>query len=62
MTTAKSSTKETPFYLAFGAEAVIPIDMGESSYNVMYFNEKYNNDALRGGLDLLEEIHQRATL
>ena len=39
-TTARTPTGETPFRLAYGNEAVIPVEVGLTSYQV----ENYNKD------------------
>lgn len=54
-TTPHSSTGETPFRLTYGAEAVIPVEIGEPSLRTDRFNEEENDKALREELDLLEE-------
>ncbi|XP_075669779.1 uncharacterized protein LOC142639499 [Castanea sativa] len=50
---------ETPFRLAYGSEAVIPAEVGLTSYQVENFDENKNDEALRLHLDLMEEV--RAT-
>ncbi|RDX88255.1 Tf2-6, partial [Mucuna pruriens] len=46
-TTPHSTTNETPFRLTFGTEAVIPVEIGESSAH-----------ELRANLDLLQEVSE----
>ncbi|KAL2517730.1 Uncharacterized protein Adt_13977 [Abeliophyllum distichum] len=46
-TICRSSTGETPFLLAFGTEAIIPIDLDLPSFRVRTFNENHNGDAMR---------------
>ena len=41
-TTRKSATQETPFALAFGIEAVTPIEVGLKSPRVEFVNTKHN--------------------
>ncbi|XP_021747616.1 uncharacterized protein K02A2.6-like [Chenopodium quinoa] len=41
-TMAKSSTGETPFFLFYGAEVVLPIEMYESTLRVMLYDEAAN--------------------
>ena len=48
-------TGETPFALAFGIEAVIPIELKLPSVRVMAFDEQRNSQDLKVNLDLLEE-------
>ena len=54
-TTRKSATQESPFTLAFGAEAVAPVEVGLKSPRVEFANSKHNEEILRLNLDLLEE-------
>ena len=59
-TTRKSETRETPFALAFGTEAVAPIEVGLKSIKVEFENAKHNEESLRLNLDLLEEKREQA--
>ena len=54
-TTRKSTTQETPFTLAFGAKAVVPIEVGLKSPRVEFANAEHNEEILRLNLDLLDE-------
>ena len=54
-TTQRLPTGETPFALAFGTEAVIPIELKLPSARVTAFDEPQNAQSLRANLDLLEE-------
>ena len=54
-TTRKSATQETPFALAFGIEAVVPVEVGLKSPRIELANIERNEEALRLNLDLLEE-------
>ncbi|XP_021733062.1 uncharacterized protein LOC110699859 [Chenopodium quinoa] len=40
--TTKSSTEETPFFLVYGAEAVLLIEMYEPTLRVMLYDESAN--------------------
>ncbi|GKV35459.1 hypothetical protein SLEP1_g43722 [Rubroshorea leprosula] len=53
---------ETPYHLAFGTEAVIPIEIGVPSFRVTHFNEWQNGQLLRENLDLLDEVREEAQL
>ena len=59
-TTCKSATQETPFALAFGIEAVAPVEVGVKSPRIEFANIESNEEALRLNLDLLEEKHEQA--
>ena len=59
-TTARTPTEETPFRLTYGSEAVIPTEVGLTSYWVDNHDERKNNEAMRLQLDLVDEV--RATV
>ncbi|XP_057975986.1 uncharacterized protein LOC131163413 [Malania oleifera] len=61
-TTKRAATGESPFMLVFGAEAVIPAEVGIPSWKRQYFNEQANNEELRSEIDLLEERQDHASL
>ena len=54
-TTHKSATQETPFALAFGTEAVAPVEIGLKSPRIELASAEHNEEALRLNLDLLDE-------
>ena len=58
-TTRKSTTQETPFALAFGTEAVDPVEVGLKSPKIELANIEHNEEALRLNLDLLEEKNEQ---
>ncbi|MCH98000.1 RNA-directed DNA polymerase (Reverse transcriptase), partial [Trifolium medium] len=56
-TTPHSTTRETPFRLTYGTEAVIPVETGASSFRAeIPVESELNNEMLREELDLLEEL------
>ena len=59
-TTRKSATQETLFALAFGTEAVAPVEVGLESPRVKFTNIELNEETLCLNLDLLEEKHEQA--
>ncbi|GKV07135.1 hypothetical protein SLEP1_g18937 [Rubroshorea leprosula] len=61
-TTSQTATGETPYHLAFGTEAVIPIEIGVLSFRVIHFNEGRNGQLLWENLDLLAEVKEEARL
>ena len=61
-TTARRSTGETPFALAYGVEAVIALEVGIPTIRTTNFTVKTNEDNLRKDLDLLEERRDMATV
>uniref|UniRef100_A0A803QD34 RNase H type-1 domain-containing protein n=1 Tax=Cannabis sativa TaxID=3483 RepID=A0A803QD34_CANSA len=61
-TTPCTTTGETPFALAYGCEAVLPIKMQVSSHRVKNFEEARNEEVMVGNLDLLEEKREEAQM
>ncbi|KAM0880327.1 hypothetical protein ACQ4PT_033644 [Festuca glaucescens] len=61
-TTATKSTGKTPFFLVYGAEAVLPIELKHGSPRVLAFDESCQEELLKDRLFLLEEARCRAAL
>ncbi|GKU96467.1 hypothetical protein SLEP1_g9699 [Rubroshorea leprosula] len=61
-TTSRTATGETPYHLAFGTEAVIPVEIGVPSLRVTHFDEGQNGQLLRESLDLLDDLREEARL
>ena len=59
-TTRKSATRETPFALAFGIEAIAPIEVGLESPRVKFTNAERNEETLHSNLDLLVKKREQA--
>jgi ribonuclease HI len=59
-TTVRTPTKETPFKLTYGTEAVIPVEIGLTTLRTTFHNEGENEGQLRLNLDLLDEVRERA--
>ncbi|XP_072083537.1 uncharacterized protein [Arachis hypogaea] len=65
-TTIQSATGETPFKLVYGAEAIIPVEVGIPTIRTEFYNQQSNSYARTTELDLMEEerdisaIRQRA--
>ncbi|XP_077228335.1 uncharacterized protein LOC143861280 [Tasmannia lanceolata] len=59
-TTPRTTTGELPFSLAFGVDAVIPIEIGAHSPRLEAYNERANPNHLRSSLDLVEETREKA--
>ena len=53
--TPRRSTGEIPFSMSYGAEAVIPIEVGFSTLRTQLFNPNDNDKLLERSLDLIEE-------
>ena len=60
-TTPRRPTGETPFALAYGLEAVIPLEVGLPTIRSEVFEELNNNQVITRDLDLAEEKRE-ATL
>jgi hypothetical protein len=61
-TTHRRSTGETPFALAYGVEAVIPLEVGLPTTRTTEFDAEQNEDNLRKDLDLVEEMRDIAAI
>ena len=49
-----------PFRLAYGADAIIPTEVGLTSYLVENYTKDKNEEAMRLQLDLLDEVQETA--
>ncbi|KAL0448940.1 UNVERIFIED_CONTAM: hypothetical protein Slati_1450400 [Sesamum latifolium] len=54
-TTPRGSTRECPFTLVYGTEAIIPAELGMPSHRILYFNETHNSGLLKEHLDLVDD-------
>ena len=61
-TTTKTSTSETLFSLAYGTEAVIPVECSIPSARYMWLDEDSNRDLLNHNLDAIDELRDKAHL
>ena len=59
-TIVRTPTKETPFKLSFGTEAIIPVEIRLTTIRMTFHKEKENKGQLRLNLDLLDEIREKA--
>ena len=55
-TTVRTPTRETPFKLAYGSEAVIPAKVHMASHRVKGYEVEENKVQLRLNLDLIDEV------
>ena len=55
-TTVRTPTGETPFRLTYGNEAVIPAEIGLTSYRVDNHDEVRNDEAIHLQFDLIDEV------
>ena len=58
--TVKTLTRETPFKLAYGSDAVIPAEVGLTSYKVTHYDNEENEKQLCLSLDLMDEVRMDA--
>ena len=54
-TTPRRSTRETPFSMSYGAEAIIPLETDFPTLRTQSFNPSDNDELLERSLDLIEE-------
>ena len=59
-TTPRRSTRETPFSMTYGAEAVIPLETGFPTLKTSSFCPSNNDGLLEKSLDLIEERREKA--
>ena len=61
-TTPQSSTMETPFSLVYGSDAMISVEIHESSPRFLSFVTEESNEERRVNLDLLDEAREEARI
>jgi hypothetical protein len=59
-TTVRTPTGETPFRLTYGTEAVIPVEVGLTTWRTNNYDEEINDAQLRSNLDLVDEVRDQA--
>ena len=52
----RTPTGEKPFKMAFGMEAVIPMEIGVSSIRKAWYDKQSNDEGLKLALDCLPEV------
>ncbi|KAL0344234.1 UNVERIFIED_CONTAM: hypothetical protein Sangu_1310800 [Sesamum angustifolium] len=57
-TTSWTTTRETPFSLSYGTEAIATAEIGELSWRVKYYDLEANEQGLRMNLDFVEEVRE----
>ena len=55
-TTAHTPIGETHFRLAYGHEAIIPVEVEQTSYQVCHHDERRNEEGMSLQLNLLDEV------
>jgi len=61
-TTPYSTTRETPFSLVYGSDAMIPVEIQESSPRFQNFVAEESNEERKVNLDLLDEVREEARI
>ncbi|GKV05317.1 hypothetical protein SLEP1_g17345 [Rubroshorea leprosula] len=61
-TTSRTATGETPYHLAFGTEAIIPVEIGVPSLRISHFEPAQNERLLRENLNFLDEVREQSQL
>ncbi|GKB83050.1 reverse transcriptase domain-containing protein [Tanacetum coccineum] len=61
-TMIKTSNGDTPLYLTYGTEVVIPVEIGMPSLRCAEVDQVQNDEALMLNLDMLEEKRERAAI
>jgi len=61
-TTPQSSTMETPFSLVYGSDAMIPVEIHESSPHFLGFVAEESNEERKVNLDLIDEAREEARI
>ena len=56
MMIVRTPTGESPFKLAYGSKAVIPLEVHMANHRVMKYQYKDNEEQLRLNLDLIDEV------
>ena len=60
--TPNQSTGFTPFFLAYGAKAVLPSDLDHGAPRVKAFDHNQAAEAKQDTVDLLEEAHEMTVI
>ena len=58
--TVRTPTRETPFKLAYGSDAVILVEVSLTSYRVARYNNEENEKQFHLNLDLIDEVRMDA--
>ena len=58
--TPRRSTRETPFSMTYGAEAIIPLETGFPTLKTSSLTPSNNDELLGNSLDLIEERRENA--
>ena len=56
----KTPIGETPFKLAYGSEADIPIEVHMANHRIMKYQDEDNDEQLHLNLDLIDKVRKDA--
>jgi transposase InsO family protein len=59
-TTPNAATQETPFFLVYGAEAVLPVEITHEAPRITAYDEITSTEALQDDVDALDEARDVA--
>nr|KYP75885.1 Transposon Ty3-I Gag-Pol polyprotein [Cajanus cajan] len=60
--TPQSTTQETPYTLTYGAGAMIPVEVGETSHRRHTFDSEQNAQEMVVNLDLIDKLKEEARI
>nr|KYP31356.1 Retrovirus-related Pol polyprotein from transposon 17.6 [Cajanus cajan] len=60
--TPQSTTQETPYKITYGADAMIPVEVGETSHRCHVFDSEQNAQETAVNLDLIDELREKARI
>ena len=60
--TPQSTTNESPFSLVYGADAMIPVEIGEPSLCRELYDSTHNHQNMATHLDLLPKVREKAQI
>ena len=60
--TPQTTTQETLYSLTYDTEALIPVEVGESSIRRQLFELSLNQESLAVELDLINELHDKSKI
>ena len=61
-TTPRRSMEETPFFMTYGAEAILPLETSFPTLKTDNFTPSSNDELLGRSLDLIEEKREKAMI
>ena len=61
-TTPQSTTRETPFSLLYGSDAMFPVEIKESSPRLQNFMGEESNEERKVNLDLLDKVMEEVRI